>query len=697
MRCSMRFLLYALMAVMMFCVADPSVFAKDKESKLPPQYREWLDRDVSYIITRGEKTQFLSLTTDAERDKFIDWFWAIRNPDPDSPVNRYKEEHYRRLAYADDHFGTGKRIPGWTSARGRIYITLGAPKQMANYNGYSRVRPMQIWFYESNSPALPPYFHVVFYKKDSVGDFVTYSPAFDGPQQLITERGMTDANAVQEIYRDLGQEVARTALTLLPDEPVDTTSPRPSMQSDIIMAQIHDLANTSYNVAALQHRAAMMTVSSRLLVGGGTLGTLAVPLRDSDGSIKLHYLMRLMKPEDFVLAKSADGSYYISLEARVEVLTADDKPIFTQERNLKRPISPEQLEQVKHKVLGYEDWLPLPAGHYHLKFSLGNPVGKVAYQAESNVVVPEIPSTGFVVTPLVSFTSAEAVAPALSGLVPFSAAGVRFSPLLAREMNYSAATDLQFFYQIWAAHSVRAEAAGNVLEARYAFGRPGGLGEAKVITDQVAAGQIDSTGTLLTGKKIPLGDWAQGNYLLTLSLDGPDKQQRASATMTFRLLLATPVDPDWDVFDGEAISKDVQTGVTDYQRGLCLQAFGKKDEAGNAFRAALAKSPTREDARSLLVNIEADQNNFSALAQIARDYPITASTDDRTILLMAGGLDKAGSTKEAISLLQSALKLKSPNPPVYLTLASYYRQLGDTQTGDDLERKGHELAATQHP
>jgi tetratricopeptide (TPR) repeat protein len=151
------------------------------------------------------------------------------------------------------------------------------------------------------------------------------------------------------------------------------------------------------------------------------------------------------------------------------------------------------------------------------------------------------------------------------------------------------------------------------------------------------------------------------------------------------------------VFDGEAISKDVQTGVTDYQRGLCLQAFGKKDEAGNAFRAALAKSPTREDARSLLVNIEAEQNNFSALAQIARDYPITASTDDRTILLMAGGLDKAGSTKEAISLLQSALKLKSPNPPVYLTLASYYRQLGDTQTGDDLERKGHELAATQHP
>ena len=208
MRCSMRFLLYTLMAVMMFCVADPSVFAKDKESKLPPQYREWLDRDVAYIITRGEKTQFLSLTSDAERDKFIDWFWAIRNPNPDSPVNVYKEEHYKRLAYADDHFGIGKRMPGWATERGRMYIVLGPPKQMANYQGYDRVRPMQIWFYESPSLGLPPYFYVLFYKKDSVGDYVTYSPYFNGPQDLVTERGVSITDAVQMIHRDLGQEVA---------------------------------------------------------------------------------------------------------------------------------------------------------------------------------------------------------------------------------------------------------------------------------------------------------------------------------------------------------------------------------------------------------------------------------------------------------------------------------------------------------
>jgi GWxTD domain-containing protein len=678
---------------MMLCLVDSSVFAKDKESKLPPQYREWLDRDAAYLITRGEKAQFLSLTSDAERDKFIDWFWAIRNPDPDSPANAFREEHYRRLTYADDHFGIGKRVPGWATPRGRIYITLGPPKQLANYQGFDRVRPMQIWFYESTSPALPPYFYVLFYKKDSFGDYVTYSPYFNGPQDLITERGMSDSDAVQQIYRDLGQEVARTALSLLPDEPVDTNNPRPSMQSDVMMSQIHDLANSSYNVAALQRRAATMTVSSRLIVGGGTLGVLTAPLRDSDGSVKVHYLMRLRKPEDFALAKAADGGYYISLEARVQVLTSEDKPIFTQERNFKHAVSPEQLEQVKHKVLGYEDWLPLPPGHYHLKFSLGNPVNSIAYQAEANVVVPEVPTSGFTVTPMISFTSAEAVKPELSGMIPFSTAGVRFSPLLAREMNYSPATDLQFFYQIWAGPDELKKAAGNILEARYAFGRPGGVGEAKIVTDQVEAGQLDAAGTLLTGKKIPLGDWAQGNYLLTLSLDSEDKRQQASATMTFRLLLATPVDPDWDVFDGEAIANDVRTGITDYQRGLCFLAFDKKEDAERAFRAALRRSPSREEARSALVNLEAAQNNFTALSETARDFPITSSTDDETILLMAGGLDKAGSTKEAISLLQTALKLKSPNSHVYLTLASYYRQVGDARAGEDFERKGQALAA----
>ncbi len=689
-RQTVRYLMGLLAVLLLFSVAVPVTFARDKESKLPPRYRNWLDRDAAYIIIRSEKTEFLSLKTDAERDKFIDWFWAIRNPDPDSPDNEYKEEHYRRLAYADDHFSIGKRVPGWATERGRIYITLGPPKQMANYQGYSRVRPMQIWFYESPSPALPPFFYVVFYKKDSFGDYVTYSPYFDGPKDLVTERGVTPVSAVKMIQRDLGQEVARTSLSLLPDEPVDTADPRPSMQSDVMMSQIHDLANNAYNVAAIQRRAAMTSVTSRLLLGGETLGVLTTPLRDEQGSINLHYLMRLKRPEDFSLGKSPDGNYYFSVEARTYVFTSEDKLIFSQERLLKHALTEQQFEQVKHKVFGYEDWLPLAPGHYHLKFSLGNPVGRVAYQAQADVVVPAVPSSGLVVTPLVAFTSAAAVEPQLSGLVPFSAAGLKFSPLLRRELNYSPATDLQFFYQIWAGHNVLNNNGGE-LEARYAFGRPSSVGQTKIITDQVVASQMDSMGTLLTGKKISLGDWAQGNYLLTLSLNAPDGEQKAWAKLDFRLLTSGTVDSDWDVFDGDGISKDLRTGATDYRRGLCYLAFGEKEEAARFFRAALAKNSGQEEARSALVNLEYERGDFTQIAGLARNYPITADTQEGTILRLAQGLDKTGSTKEAIGVLQAALKLKGLSGPVCLTLASYYHEVGDVTQSEDFARKGQAL------
>src|SRR5258708_40313855 len=71
---------------------------------LPPKYREWLDRDAVYIISKEERDLFLRLSTDDARDKYIDKFWEIRNPSPGAPVNTYKVEHYNRIAYANQMF-----------------------------------------------------------------------------------------------------------------------------------------------------------------------------------------------------------------------------------------------------------------------------------------------------------------------------------------------------------------------------------------------------------------------------------------------------------------------------------------------------------------------------------------------------------------------------------------------------------------
>ena len=97
--------------------------SKAMKQELSSTYKKWLNEDVRYIISPEELTAFKQLSNDEERDQFIEQFWLRRDPTPDTPENEFKEEHYRRIAYANEHFAAG--IPGWRTDRGRIYIMWG--------------------------------------------------------------------------------------------------------------------------------------------------------------------------------------------------------------------------------------------------------------------------------------------------------------------------------------------------------------------------------------------------------------------------------------------------------------------------------------------------------------------------------------------------------------------------------------------
>jgi len=110
------------------------------EKELASPYKKWLEEDVVYIITPEERSAFLKLQTNEEREQFIEQFWLRRNPDPDSPENTFKEEHYRRIAYTNEHYASG--IPGWKTDRGRIYIMWGPPDEVESHpSGGSYDRP----------------------------------------------------------------------------------------------------------------------------------------------------------------------------------------------------------------------------------------------------------------------------------------------------------------------------------------------------------------------------------------------------------------------------------------------------------------------------------------------------------------------------------------------------------------------------
>ena len=116
--------------------------AKSLKQELSKTYKKWLDEDVRWIITDEERAAFKQLSNDEERDQFIEAFWQRRDPTPDTVENEFKEEHYRRIAYANEHFAAG--IPGWKSDRGRIYIQYGPPDEIESHpSGGNYERPIE--------------------------------------------------------------------------------------------------------------------------------------------------------------------------------------------------------------------------------------------------------------------------------------------------------------------------------------------------------------------------------------------------------------------------------------------------------------------------------------------------------------------------------------------------------------------------
>ncbi len=156
-----------ILAVLCLCPFADVLSASDKktqdnrklirEERTDP-YKKWLDEDVKYIAQSEERDLFKNLTTDEEKQVFIEEFWHRRDPDKTTPTNEFKEEHYRRIAYANERFASG--IPGWMTDRGRIYIIHGEPTEIERHpsggtyerpmhegGGTTSVFPFEIWRY----------------------------------------------------------------------------------------------------------------------------------------------------------------------------------------------------------------------------------------------------------------------------------------------------------------------------------------------------------------------------------------------------------------------------------------------------------------------------------------------------------------------------------------------------------------------
>lgn len=180
------------------------------ESSVKKIYKKWMTEDVAYIITADEKKAYNKLTTDEERENFIENFWRRRDPDPDTEENEYRDEYFERIAYANEKFASG--IPGWKTDRGRIYITFGKPDGIESHpSGGSYERPS----YEGGGSTTTYPFETWFYRHlDGVGEGIEIEfvdPTGTGEYRIARNANEKDAllmvpGAGQTLGEQLGLE-----------------------------------------------------------------------------------------------------------------------------------------------------------------------------------------------------------------------------------------------------------------------------------------------------------------------------------------------------------------------------------------------------------------------------------------------------------------------------------------------------------
>ena len=375
-----------LLGLLALC-ALPAAAQKVSVKDLSPRYRTWLEEEVGYIISPKEKTVFLQLANDREREMFITAFWKARDKDTNTPENEFKDEHYRRIDYANKNFGRGLKAGGWRSDMGRIYITLGEPKTIERYENENDVYPMIIWFYQGlTSEGLPNAFNVVFFKKDNAGDYILYSPIRDGPQKLMPFYHGDMTNPVQA-WGELRQrmpELADVSMSLIPGEYVYGMYPTPA--SDILISQKipklgYESVKDAYAEKLLKYKDIVEVEYTANYIENDALVQVT---RDAAGRAFVHYLIEPAR----LSIERMEGIYRTVFDVNGIVSDASGRTIYQFDRRVPLELTGDQFAKINGRLMSFQDVFPLIEGEYKVSLLWKNTISKEFTSVEATLQIP---------------------------------------------------------------------------------------------------------------------------------------------------------------------------------------------------------------------------------------------------------------------------------------------------------------------
>lgn len=550
---------------------------------LPEKFSRWLNEEVVYLITDEERRTFLRLESDEARESFIQEFWEARNPARGSGRNPARDEHYRRLEYANRNFGHASNTPGWKTDMGRTYILFGPPVSRAAYTGYSQIYPLELWFYKNptGNPSLPSFFYVLFFRPDDSPEFRYYRPILDGPMKLVRGTQFRSNSDVYDFLKPLGGDVARAAFSLIPASPFDAEQLQPDLASDMLVARIQNYANDAWEVRRLrQARQLRAQVTSWLLVPNERPleGTTAV-FTDSEGEYWLDYAVLV---DDPALGRPVE-------QGRLELSTV--YRLFAESGELAFEDSVQAAypayENSQFQPFLLANRIPIAPGKYRLEVEIANRETASVWKFERPVEV------GAKVLDQPLLAKGLQVAPQSAEGMPFQYAGIQFVPAVGGALGRGDV--LRVLAPITA---MQGDAGDYEIEFVIAHVRDREM--RRVFRDQTSSAEF-RRGKLLKAKTIPLDEFEPGDYRLILHLRKPGHPQvLASVNVPFRIAASGAGLKLYGTRGGEIWT----VPAASYLRALACLAQKDTARAAAYLRRAMDGGFSPAEARRLLHAIE---------------------------------------------------------------------------------------------
>jgi GWxTD domain-containing protein len=409
-----------------------------KELETP--YKKWLEEDVVWIISDEERKAFKQLQTDEERQAFIEAFWLRRDPSPDTEENEYKEEHYRRMAYADERFASG--IPGWKTDRGKIYIMFGPPDEIDAHSsggtydrpieeggGTTSTFPFEKWRYRYLE-GVGTDINIEFVDTTMTGEYhMTMDPSEKDALQYVPGAGLT-------WYEQMGLACKSQRFTRTDGNELGVGNmPLPASMNEF--TRLEQFVNLQKAPAIkFKDLESLVTSTIKFNILPLKLRTDYIPITES--SVLTAITVQFDRKD--LQFKDKDGVSTATIELHGGITTMTHRPVpggtFDQELNI--PLPTEMLQKGAQGAEIYQKTLFLPPGRYKLEVLAKDMVGQNAIKQDAALDVPRLDDDRLSSSSLILADVLESIpTKKIGSLEPFIIAGYKVRP----QMNASFSHD----------------------------------------------------------------------------------------------------------------------------------------------------------------------------------------------------------------------------------------------------------------